>query len=484
MTRRDDGAAGPCDAVASGHPATTAAAAELLAAGGNAFDAVVAAGFCASVVEPMLTSMAGGGFCLVHPAEEDSVSTIVDFFVDVPGRGRTGPTPAMTTLEVAFTATTQEFHCGWGSVAVPGALHGWLHVHERHGSLPLRDVVAPAVAAARAGVVVNDQQAYLFRILAPVCSLDPAMARRFVPAGAPLAAGALLVQPEVADFLEHLGADRDGAVTDFHRAHVAGSDAGGGSLTAADLDAYRVREHAPLRATYRGHELLTNPAPGGRLVAAQLADLAAGPPIAGWDDVEAPARFVAAQLAAEQAREPAATQGTTHVTVADRHGNVASMTTSNGTGSGQLLPGLGVSANNMLGEDDLFPGGLGTGTPGERVASMMSPTVVRADGDVVLALGSGGSKRIRTALTQVIARALDHEPDLAVAVEGPRVHHDGAVVQVEPGLPTAGVDVLRREHAVNEWDHHDLYFGGVHAVAPGRQAAGDPRRGGATYLAR
>ncbi len=211
---------------------------------------------------------------------------------------------------------------------------------------------------------------------------------------------------------------------------------------------------------------------------AQLGALAAGPPLAGWDDPDGLWRIIQAQEAADRLRSAAATQGTTHISVADADGNVATMTSSNGSGAGCTVPGFGVLGNNMLGEDDLFPDGLAGAAPGTRVPSMMSPTIVLEGDDVVLALGSGGSKRIRTALVQVIARSIDHEPVLACAVAGPRVHWDGAVVQAEPGHDRRAVAELARHRRVIEWNDLDLYFGGVHAIRPGLDAAGDPRRGG------
>ncbi len=154
------------------------------------------------------------------------------------------------------------------------------------------------------------------------------------------------------------------------------------------------------------------------------------------------------------------------------------MTTSNGEGSGWIIPGTGVLANNMLGEDDLHPLGFHRAAPGERVASMMAPSVVVGpDGAVELAAGSGGSKRIRTALTQVISGVVDHRRPLDEAVHAPRLHWDGEVLQVEPGWDEEALAVLRERWPVNVWSRPDLFFGGVHAVVPGREAVGDPRRG-------
>jgi gamma-glutamyltranspeptidase/glutathione hydrolase len=140
-------------------------------------------------------------------------------------------------------------------------------------------------------------------------------------------------------------------------------------------------------------------------------------------------------------------------------------------------------ANNMMGEDDLHPAGFHTAAPGQRVASMMAPSlVVDGDGDVALALGSGGSKRIRTALLQVLGRAIDQGQPLAAAVDAPRLHWDGAALHLEPGWSPSVRRALADRWPVVVWDDRDLYFGGVHAVAPGRAAAADIRRGGSAAL--
>jgi gamma-glutamyltranspeptidase/glutathione hydrolase len=190
------------------------------------------------------------------------------------------------------------------------------------------------------------------------------------------------------------------------------------------------------------------------------------------DDIRATGR-VASELARRRA-----TGGTTHVSIRDAEGNVATMTSSNGEGSGWVIPGTGVIANNMMGEDDLHPAGFHAAPAGERVASMMAPSVVVGpDGEVRLVLGSGGSKRIRTALLQVLAAVVDQGRTLADAVESPRLHWDGTLMHVEPGWEDDAVAALEARWPVARWTVRDLYFGGVHAVAPGT-AAGDPRRGG------
>jgi len=266
----------------------------------------------------------------------------------------------------------------------------------------------------------------------------------------------------------------------------------GGLVTEADLAAYEVVERDPLEVRWGRHRLLTNPPPalGGELVALGLLLLEEEPAWPAPPGGEAHARAVIdAMVAADDVRARGATTaelarrrstgGTTHVSVSDAEGNVASMTTSNGEGSGWLIPGTGVMANNMLGEDDLHPGGFHASPPGERVASMMAPSlVVDEDGTVRLVVGSGGSKRIRTALLQVIAAVVDQGRSLEDAVTAPRLHWDGIEVHAEPGWDRAVLEAAAGTRPLRRWDHPDLYFGGVHAVRPGVEAVGDPRRGG------
>ena len=484
----------PPVAVASGHPATTAAAIEVLEAGGNAVDACVAAGFAAAVAEPTLTSLAGGGFLLARTPDGEEV--LFDFFVDTPGLGRAAGAPPLDFEEVVvrFSGAEQAFHVGLGSVAVPGCLAGWLHAHRRLGRVELDVVTAPARRLAAEGVEINEQQAYLHRILEPILTRTPEAAAISAPDGRPLELGDRCTNPELATFLGNLD-ERGFAEPRLAAAIERAMADGGGLVTAADLTAYEVVEREPLAVSWRGHRLLTNPPPafGGELVALGLLDLGQRPDWPAPEGSSAHAVALAeAMITTDEARAAGrvgeelrrrATGGTTHVSVADADGGAASMTTSNGEGSGWLLPGTGVMANNMLGEDDLHPGGFHVSPAGQRVASMMAPSlVVDADGTVRLAVGSGGSKRIRTALVQVIAGVVDQGRSLTAAVDAPRLHWDGASLHIEPGWPDDVVDTLEERWPVRRWAEHDLYFGGVHAVVPGREAAADPRRGGHAAL--
>lgn len=479
----------------------------MLAAGGSAFDAIVASGFASTVCEPGFTSLAGGGFLLARPAGAPDV--VFDFFVDTPGRGRAegAPTPVFEEVVVRFAAADQTFHCGPGSVAVPGVLAGLLHVHARLGRLPLAAVVEPAIALARDGVEVSETQAVDFRLLEPILARTAASRAIFFPDGELLGAGDTLRNPDLAAFLEQLGRDRSATFHSGELAHalVEQLHEGGGLLTIEDLAAYRVLERAPLAVPYRGRRILTNPPPtfGGALLGVALRRIEAEGPAptdavgrarqllrtmasvdrdraAGHPEVLAALR---GELGDDPEQRPRVDRGTTHVTVADAEGNVAAMTTSNGECSGDVIVGTGISCNNMLGEDDLHPDGFHAAPPGQRVASMMSPTfVLDPAGEVELALGSGGSKRIRSALLQVLTAVLDHGTPLDAAVRAPRIHWDADHLEAEPDLDPAVLAALEAEVPVNVWPAPSMYFGGVHAVAPGRSGAGDARRGGAVRV--
>lgn len=472
--------------VACGHAAVSDAAESILRAGGNAFDACLAAGFAGAVAEPCFTSLAGGGFLLAHTAAGDD--TLFDFFVDTPGRSLPDAerVPHFLPINVRFLAADQVFHAGLGSVAVPGVLAGYLHVHEQLGRLPLVDIVRPAIALARNGVRIDATQAEVLGLLEPILVREPASAAIFAPQGALLCEGDQLVNADLAAYLEWLASDEASASFyggELASALVATMRGGDGLVTLDDLVHYAVIEREPLTAEYRGRRVVTNPRPsfGGELIALALSLDEARGPQPPWHSGAHLEALVDVMVDVDRRRVSGATKGTTQMTVVDSEGNVASMTTSNGETSGDVIPGTGVVLNNMLGEDDLHPDGFHAGPPGQRVASMMSPTLVLdRDGSVALALGSGGSKRIRTAIAQVVMAVVAQDRSLVEAVDAPRLHWDGEVVQVEPGFPDDAVDSLRRRWTVNQWPARNLYFGGVHAVQPGREGAGDPRRGGTT----
>jgi gamma-glutamyltranspeptidase / glutathione hydrolase len=432
-------------AVAAGHPLTAGAGARVLAEGGNAVDACVAAAFAAAVAEGPLTGPAGGGFLLVH---QEGVTVVLDCFFAVPAT-RLGE---MEEVLVDFAdASTQSFHVGEGSVAVPGLVAGLEAAHRRFGSLPWAELVEPAVGLADEGVVRNEAQAFLHEILHAILMRSDEGARVH---GDP----DRVVTTELAGTLARIRDEGAAAVAALV------------PELAADLDAYRVVESRPLSAGVLGREVLTTPAPsrGGAIVLDALQSLAAG----GETSQAAFARSVGAAYARS---EVAVGHGTTHISVVDGLGTAAALSSTLGSGSGVFRGGT--QLNNMLGELDVI--GTGERPAGARLPSMMTPTLVLEDGLPRLVLGSAGSVRLAGAITQVAWRVLDGEP-VAEAIEAPRVHVDGSVVHVEGGWPESDVPAAAE---VVRWSGRNLFFGGVQAVERRSDgslaAAGDPRRGGA-----
>ncbi len=511
--------------MAAGHPLTAEAGARVLREGGNAVDAAVAAVLTSFVTESPLTGLGAGGFMLVHDPGREAV--LLDFFVEVPGRTVGERRSELVPIPVYFSPDApQVFNVGAASCGVPGTAAGLAVALKRFGSAPLAELVREPSRLAREGVEVNAQQAFIFEILEPILTHQAEGAAIYAPEGRILREGELFRFAELADALERYGAE---GPDPFYRGEIARrlSDwvvERGGTLGPDDLVAYEPQTRDPVHAPYSGRDVLTNPPPssGGILItfalelldAARSSDLASV--VAAMEEAQLArteafydglyeegfaARFLTAEWLKEAAarvrdgtRPPTPGRGdrlgsTTHITAVDGDGRCASVTCSNGTGSGVFVPETGIHVNNMLGEEDLNPLGFHVTPAGRRVPSMMSPTVVLFDGELEIGLGSGGSNRIRSAVLQTIIRVISDGLDAQAAVSAPRVHFESGAVQAEPGVDEHGLDVLaERGYRLVHWDERNLFFGGVHAVArdPGTGAlsgGGDPRRGGAVALA-
>jgi gamma-glutamyltranspeptidase/glutathione hydrolase len=497
--------------VAAGHPLTAEAGAAVLREGGNAVDAAVCAVLASFAVESPLTGFGAGGHMMVHEAGE---TTLIDFFVAAPGLDGIERTTELVPVPVRFDAdTVQTFYVGPASCGVPGTAAGLAHALERFGSMPLSALVEPAIRLAREGAPVSRQQAYILEILAPIHDHMTGTRELYAPRGRRLEEGDLFAFPELAGTLERYA--EDGAET-FYRGELARTISDfvvgrGGYIGPGDLASYEPIERKPVETAFRGTEVLTNPPPssGGILISYCLGLLERLGPRSG------PEQLVAAMEAANDRRDLAFAESlyeegmevgfldpigldlaaadllgsTTHISVLDADGNCASVTCSNGSGSGVLVPGTGVILNNMLGEEDLNPTGFHLIAPGRRVPSMMAPTVVLRDGEIVLALGSAGSNRIRSAILQTVVRAIEQGFSVDVAIEAPRLHFEQGVVQTEPGIDEEALERIEaRGLAVARRPAINLFFGGVQAVARDPRTGelsggGDPRRGGAVAYA-
>ena len=499
--------------VAAGHALTVAAAEDVLRAGGNAYDAAIAALATSFVAEPVLSSPGGGGFLLAVPAA--GPPRVYDFFVQTPLERRPLEDIEFYPVVADFGTEQQQFQIGRGTIATPGVPRGIEEIHGDLGTIPLRELVAPACRLALDGVVVTEMQAYLLSVVEAILTASEPCRSIFssVEAEDTLArAGTPTVNPALADALEAIaieGADL------FYRGEIAESlvadMSAGGQLGRADLAGYRVEKRKPLSLDYHGARILTNPPPssGGTLIGFGLdllrgVDVAADPfgsaahlgRLAAVMEATAAAR-VENSIEALASLDPTlirrwrdqvagrmgAYGGTTHVSVIDREGNVASATVSNGEGSSYVVPGTGIIMNNMLGEDDLNPDGRHRWAPGVRMTSMMAPTALAWRDGRRVATGSGGSNRIRTALLQVLVNLVDFGMDIEEAVAAPRIHVENTFLSVEGGFDAERIaPVLRMWPESRVWDTRSMFFGGAHTVATGERGVegfGDPRRDGA-----
>ena len=501
--------------VAAGHPVTAQAGADVLRQGGNAVDAAVAAVLMSFVAESPLTGPGAGGFMLVHTAGGED--HLLDFFVAAPGHGLTeGRRAELEPIDVRFSEEAiQRFNVGPSSCGVYGTPLGIAEALDRFGTIPLSELTRGPARAARDGLEVTPMQAFLFDILGPILTHQPEGQAIYAPAGRLLQTGDTVCLPELGGLLERLGAEgpdylyRGSTAAEISQ-HVLER---GGLLTEDDLAAYEVIEREPARARYRGREILTNPPPssGGILLAYSLdllerlgrpGDLRALVEVIDRTNRERTEEFLVGlhsegyleRFMAQEALESAAhgvrskLGSTTHLCVLDADGSCATVTCSNGSCSGVIVPGTGMHLNNMMGEQDLNPLGFHRHESGRRIPSMMAPTVVLRDGKPELALGSAGSNRIRSAIVQTILNVVDEGMEAQDAVERARLHFEEGVVEAEPGVDPDALAALERDGwRVQRWRERNLFFGGAQAVKRDPQTGalsggGDPRRGGVAVL--
>ncbi len=506
--------------VAAGHELTVRAAEIILQEGGNAFDAILAGHFAACVTEPVLASLGGGGFMLARPSVGTPV--LYDFFVQTPRVKRVAEECDFRPILADFGTAQQEFHIGQGTIAVPGAVKGIFQIHRELGSMPLPQIAAPAIEYARNGVKVNDVQAYIFNIVRPIYTATPETREVYGNGSADdevVEEGKTICQPKMAETMERLAQDGEDL---FYRGEICREMTShcqdmGGHLTREDLEGYEVFKRRPLDVEFNGSHVLTNPPPssGGILIAFALELLNGVKPARNEPGSYSYLRLLAEVLAQtnlaridalsqqdgheeldslllsadyleryrrEVARRSRAFRGTTQMSVIDSQGNVASMTVSNGEGCGSIVPNTGIMLNNMLGEQDLNPEGFHLWEENRRMTSMMAPSLIQRDDGAVVATGSGGSNRIRTALLQVMMNLVHFKMDVKEAVLSPRIHLEGDKLSVEGGFGVEAVERLIADYPEHEvWSERNLFFGGAHTVMVHEgefSGVGDPRRGG------
>jgi len=497
--------------VSTGSPEATQAAAEILRVGGNAFDAAVSAVFTSMTSEFALTGAGGGGAMMICTPGSEPV--LYDFFVDTPRR--TGKEELdFFGVEVDFGDSTQIFHIGKGSAAVPGTLLGLITIQEQFGILPLDIVMEPAIQLAREGCVLNSKQAYIFKLLEPIFSHSIEGKKLFFTNGNILTTGDRFINSDFADFLERVSLEGaqffylgDGAQS------IMETFNDGGLLNCETMSQFHVAVRNPVMVSFMNTQVYSNPAPsvGGTLIVFLLRLIEEGK----IQSINIPL-LVHAMIVTNTARKKVCTDpneeyqinrllekgifsdylekfrsqskhfnidneilgrgSTTHVSVIDKELNAASVTTTNGEGCGYILPGTGIMLNNMLGEEDLNPLGFHQWAHPMRLPTMIAPSIIMKEKQPFILLGSGGSNRIRSAIVQVIINLIDKGMSLEEAIISPRIHLEGNQLYFEPHNDISHNDVPDNI-SLHPFEENNLFFGGVNAVTLS-EGFSDPRRGG------
>ena len=486
--------------VVTNHPLGSAAGAEMLAAGGNAVDAAIGALFALTVVEPMMVGIFGAG--MTHLRLADGRHLVIDNYTTAPAASRPDMYRPISDAWPDYLLVEGDLNLvGLLSVGVPGTLMAWSQAVSRFGRLDLETVMQPAIRHAERGFRATPYLADAVRETARDLARFPETARTFLPGGAPIKTGDLIVTPEYAATLRHVAAKGTGVLYggDLGATVAEYMRRAGGIITLEDLARYETIERAPIRGRYRGYEVTGPPPPtaGGLHLIEMLNVLEGFDPRAlgfgsveyfhliaeilkiGFADrnactgdpafVEIPiARLLSkehlearrGQIRTDRAgeyapmlqgalRDPAAAVAagsahTTHVTTADADGNVVAMTQTinNLFGSKVTVPGTGMLLNNTMALFDPHPGMPASVAPGKRVTSSMAPTIVLRDGRPAWALGLPGGVRIFTSVFQALVNLIDHRMSLQEAVEAPRIWSQGQELEVEQDVPAAVRDAL------------------------------------------
>ncbi len=473
------------------HPLASAAGAEMLAAGGNAIDAAIAAFFTLTVVEPMMVGILGGG--MAHIRLADGSHIVIDGQSTAPqATGPTTYTPDPAAPPGTMDTIGRKNAVGPTAVAVPGNLMGWCEALDRFGTFSRADVMEPAIRHASRGFRVTPYLQECVSDCVEDMAADAEIAALYLPGGRPIQASARLVTGDYAETLRDIardGPDRlyNGPLGSHYADHMART---GGYVTRDDLTSYQTVTRQPVRGFYRGFEIIGPPPPSsGPLHIIQMLNILEGYDIGamGFGSVDtvhllaevlkiafadraaatADPAFVrvpvekllskpyaevrrgridpqrAQTWAAEVA--PEGSPHTTHVTVADSMGNiVASTQTINSLfGARFIVPGTGMIPNNYMHVFDPHAGRASSVAAGKRVTSSMSPVIVLRDGKPIYALGLPGGLRIFPSVMQALSNLIDHGMTVQEAVEAPRVWTQGHALELEGGIAAAVFDALR-----------------------------------------
>jgi gamma-glutamyltranspeptidase/glutathione hydrolase len=506
-------------------PEAAEAGAAMLARGGNAIDAAVAAALVQCVVDPLNASIGGFGVAQVRLAGE-AASTVVGFHARAPRRAAPDMfrLVAETSAEPLASGTWQvegdANQIGHLAVGVPGTVAGLAELSDRFGALPWSEALGPAIAACDGWVVTGEHWADWTRPV-PATRLDalerlrysPDGARVYTDGGALRRPGATIVNEDYGRTLRALA--REGArafyAGDVAAAIAADFERAGGLLRADDLEGYRVDLGPPLELEYRGLRV-TAPGPpaGGALVLEILRrlerhDLSAlahnGPEhvravsaamrgaFAAMRDHLGDPEFVADPvgriLGGEAAVAVGAPEETTHVSAVDELGNCAAVTHTLGAASGVVTPGLGFLFNGAMHRFDPVPGRANSIAPGKRRVSGIAPTIVWDGARPLLVVGAAGGHSIVSAVAQAVSNVVDFGMDALAAVSAPRLHCEAARITLEGRFARATLDALAaagEDVAMVPHRYERMVAGSAQAIvtpAGERPGAGaDPRQAG------
>ena len=471
--------------VVSNHPLASSAGAEMLAAGGNAIDAAIATLFTLTVVEPMMVGIIGGG--MAHIRLADGSHRFIDGQSTVPAAVRPDTYKSKPgAAHDVFDTVGDENLNGAKAVAVPGSLKAWCETLARFGTMSLADVMQPAIKHASRGYAATP---YLHECIsdgAEEMLKDKPISAIYLPNGVPLRAGERVVQSEYAETLTYISQHGPDALYNGPLGNVLVDymKAKGGFIAHEDLKTYKTVERQPIRADYRGWEILGPPPPAASGVhIAQMLNILEGYDIAGtgfgtaqtihflaevlkiaFADraaasgdpayINVPVQRLTSKAYAEERRRAIdstraqkwsagiaqlESADTTHMTAADAFGNVVAttQTINNLFGAKILIPGLGTIPNNYMNLYDPRPGHALSLAPGKRVTTSMSPMMALHGGKLRFALGLPGGKRIFPSAMQALLNLIDHGMSLQEAVEAPRVWTEGNALEVEQAVPEA-----------------------------------------------
>ncbi len=495
-------------AIASAHPLATEAGDEILNRGGNAFDAAVAVAAALAVVEPYSSGLGGGGFFLLHRAS-DNKQVMIDARETAPAGVK--PEHYIDAGGNPVRGATMQ---GGTASGIPGTPAGLVHLAQHYGTLPLAELLAPAIRLARDGFAVDGRYARIAKIREGVLRKLPEASRIFLADGQALTPGYVLKQPELAQTLTRLAGE---GAAGFYGGPVAlalvGSvNAAGGAWQLSDLERYRVIEREPMRITYRGAAITTAALPSaGGIALTQAFGMLEYLKLAGVSDAES-AHSISEVLRRvfrdrmqlgdpDQAKVPVArivekyylkqivtsispskathsdslgppvavkaeSYNTTHFSVIDSAGNRvgATLTVNWIFGSGLVAKGTGVLLNNEMDDFTLRPdlpnsyrlrgSEANAIAPGKRPLSSMTPTFVEDERGVLILGAPGGSRIISMVLLGILEHLRAPEVDLKRLVAMPRYHHQfwPDRIEVEPeGFSAEWRAVLQgKGHAIQQ----------------------------------